>query len=326
MQPTGYKALGDLAGTEEDCDDTKATWFPGQVWYPDYDADFYGAWPAVVQCSCPAGYRRAEDLIEVGTDCDNNNAAVHPGAVEICNGIDDNCNGEVDEGLSGLTYVGNVLFTTQAQLDAWMACYEVIDGHVTIQGANIDDLTPLENIVEITGNLMIMTNVILTTLDGLDSLSAVGGNLMMYYNFQLSDCCAIDDLLTNGGVESSVVIFFNAMGSHCSSAAEIMAACPLGQSLVGQNTGIQTSNATAAIQEVRLFPNPANEQVNVRLSKDFTRGQLELFDAQGRLVKQQRLIASTRQYQIETATLSPGLYFVKVETDGEMSVHKLVIE
>ncbi len=41
-------------------------------------------------------------------ECDDANAAVHPGAAEICgNGIDDNCNGQIDEGCAGTSGGGH---------------------------------------------------------------------------------------------------------------------------------------------------------------------------------------------------------------------------
>ena len=64
------------------------------VYYADADGDGYGnAAVSVVACSQPAGY------VLNNTDCDDTNALVNPGHAEILyNGIDDNCDGQIDEG------------------------------------------------------------------------------------------------------------------------------------------------------------------------------------------------------------------------------------
>ncbi|MBP7167831.1 MAG: HYR domain-containing protein, partial [Bacteroidia bacterium] len=69
------------------------------TFYADADADSYGNAAVSTQaCSAPVGY------VADNTDCDDNNAAVNPAAVEICNSIDDDCNGLTDDGLVFLNY------------------------------------------------------------------------------------------------------------------------------------------------------------------------------------------------------------------------------
>ncbi|MBK7876545.1 MAG: pre-peptidase C-terminal domain-containing protein [Planctomycetes bacterium] len=62
------------------------------TFYADADGDTFGAGTGSVSCGGPG-------LVTNATDCDDGNAAVNPSATEVCNGIDDDCDVAVDEGL-----------------------------------------------------------------------------------------------------------------------------------------------------------------------------------------------------------------------------------
>ncbi len=71
------------------------------VFYIDLDGDGFGnVNGSKTLCSTvqPVGF------VANSEDCNDNDASINPNAVEICNKIDDNCNGEINEGLSALTY------------------------------------------------------------------------------------------------------------------------------------------------------------------------------------------------------------------------------
>ncbi|MCB9693638.1 MAG: hypothetical protein H6736_17635 [Alphaproteobacteria bacterium] len=57
---------------------------------------------ALVACkgNTPEGTDADGDGHFAGEDCDDANAAINPGAVERCNGIDDDCDGDIDEGMT----------------------------------------------------------------------------------------------------------------------------------------------------------------------------------------------------------------------------------
>jgi len=89
-----------------DCDDNDASVKRRTAWYPDADADTFGADDVAAfyalakvggttTSTCPE--EAAADFVHDHTDCDDSKKLVYPDAPELCNSIDDNCNGIVDE-------------------------------------------------------------------------------------------------------------------------------------------------------------------------------------------------------------------------------------
>jgi hypothetical protein len=90
-------------GLDDNCNGLTDEGLPVAVYYPDCDGDGFGSSSAtgsapvcgpVVLPSCN-GHRE----VTSHTDCNDTNAMINPSVAEVCNGIDDNCNGAIDDGL-----------------------------------------------------------------------------------------------------------------------------------------------------------------------------------------------------------------------------------
>jgi MYXO-CTERM domain-containing protein len=83
-------------GIDDDCDnrvdDADDDTVGQSTWYSDTDSDGYGD-PTATVLACQQPAQTTTDA----SDCDDGNGAVHPGATEICNGIDDDCDGATDD-------------------------------------------------------------------------------------------------------------------------------------------------------------------------------------------------------------------------------------
>jgi len=113
--PSGY------VSTAADCDDTDAAISPNATevcdevdndcdgetdeddaadaatWYADGDGDGYGSTTASVACEQPSGYADNND------DCDDSDGGTSPDAEEVCDEVDNDCDGETDEGAADPT-------------------------------------------------------------------------------------------------------------------------------------------------------------------------------------------------------------------------------
>ena len=136
--PTGYLA----SSLGVDCNDIDASVWRSAALYVDADHDGYAASEEATTTICygatvPQGYA----AVSLGLDCNDAIAALNPGNVEILyNGIDDNCDGQFDEGFQStsvlqtvscgqtLTSMGSLIYAT-INLNATAYRFKVVNNN-----------------------------------------------------------------------------------------------------------------------------------------------------------------------------------------------------
>ncbi len=249
--PEGYVA------DDTDCDDSAASVNPGATeicnsvddncnseidegvlltFYRDFDVDGFGSWMGRQQsCSAPEGY------VSDHTDCDDWEPSIHPGAPEVCNGADDNCDAQVDEGVTITFYrdadednYGNTDNSIEACTNPMGYLTDNTDCDDTEPGLNPETVWYLDGDQD---NYPINSNALMQCL-------APAGSNVPDYLFTLFDCDDSDPLINPGNLE----IIGNSIDDDCNSgtldsaAVYSMSDLQGGWKLYGVNAGDYTND------------------------------------------------------------------------------------
>lgn len=237
-----------------------------------------------------------------------------------------------------------VTFTSQAEIDNFQVNYPnciEIEGDIEINGDDITNLSELEVLTAIGGDLKINSNDALTSLTGLDSISSIGGELRIVFNQSLTDITGLENI--EPGSITNLSIVYNSNLSNC----DVWSICQYlsdTSATAEIHNNADTCNSRDEIQEdcntitfveelttnetIIISPNPLKStskiQYTLHCESHIT---LKILDLSGR--EMAILVNEVQQPVVhnvifDTRRLPAGIYFCVLKTSDGVQTRKIV--
>lgn len=321
------------------------------AYYADSDGDGFGDASVSVLAypfAPPAGYTTDN------TDCDDSNSNVYPGATEICNGVDDNCDGNIDDiavfpavtpsGTVTVCRGSNVLLETAytpSYTYQWYRNGNILpgatgntystnkSGNYSVQVSSTGGCSAVSEITTIA--VQPKPNATITNLDGVT-------NLCIDPSIQLK---------ANNGGGYTYQWYFN--GSPIADATGLyFAAEAAGQYKVKVTNGsgcnrtsapinienvcrsIENTYAGDAVVSANIFPSPNDGNFTIQLLNSTAHSQeitIEMYAATGQCISSV-LVTVEGEIRIPVAmqTLHSGIYFIRIQNGDNVQVMPVHIQ
>jgi hypothetical protein len=219
-------------------------------------------------------------------DCNDNDANINANATEVCDGVDNNCNGTVDEGCSTGGCSTDIILVSDS---VFASPYNVFIYFPVMNSAAANFIWSFGD-----GNTS-------TTMLPTWQYTSVG-TYTACVTVAFPDGCTATDCVT---------FTVNADGSTN----------PGGINMQGFTLNVVStmpiSNSVSEISSTNdfmIFPNPVSESATIQWNATETeQGRFDIFNAQGQIVSSERynVSAGAQQVQFNTQSLSAGMYIIR---------------
>jgi len=357
LNPNIYPGATDIPGNDldENCDgfvrcyiDTDNDEFGSS----SHEESSYSAVNGTSTISGACGFSDSDSWDDSNDDCDDTNSSINPDAVEICDNIDDNCDGIIPQDTENSISISSC--------DSYTAPDETVYTTSGIKTAIISNNSGCDSIITIdltiynssTGTDIITACSSYTWIDSITYTESNNTATHTITNGAINGCDSIVTLnLTINNVITSTTVDNNLITADEVNATYQWINCgdnsiinsETNQSftattngdyavIINKNECVDTSDCvTISIigiiensfsKAVQLYPNPTNGNIYINLGNQYSDVQVNIININGELIK--KLSYEKAIDIILTLEEKQGIYFIEIISEHEKAVFRVI--